>query len=115
MTAKQIYQRDRVRPRVVARRPVSAQSVLAGVLKDCGLDKELARYHFVLRWPEIVGEEIAKRTKPECLRNGALVVRVANSVWAQELSFHKKVIVNRLKKHLQGDDVVNDIVFYVAG
>jgi predicted nucleic acid-binding Zn ribbon protein len=103
------------RARIALRRPVAAQQVLGSVLKQYGIDKELARYHFVLRWPEIVGEEIARRTRPECLRKGALVVRVCNSVWAQELSFYKPVILNRLRKYLDAADVVNDLVFYVDG
>ena len=61
-----------------------------------------------------MGEEIAKRTRPECIRKDALVVRVANSAWAQELSFQKDVILARLMRFLSGDTPVSDILFYVG-
>ena len=102
------------RPRVAAKRPVAAASVLNTVLQRYGLDREIARYQFVLKWEEIVGKEIARRTRPECLRGDSLVVRVSNSVWAQELSFYKPVILNRLKKHLPDGEMVKDLTFYVG-
>ena len=102
------------RARVAVKRPIAAASVLNSVLKRYGLDREIARYQFVLKWEEIVGKEIARRTRPECLRGGSLVVRVSNSVWAQELSFYKPVILNRLKKHLPVGEMVKDLTFYVG-
>jgi predicted nucleic acid-binding Zn ribbon protein len=95
--------------------PVVAQQVLQSALAKLGLDKEIARYKFVLHWTEIVGEEIAQRAKPECIKNRALVVRVTDSAWAQELSFQKKVILTRLKRFLDAGDMVDDVIFYVVG
>ena len=97
------------------RDPLPIQQVLERALAKFGLDKEIARYRFVMHWKEIVGEEIAKRAKPECIRNRALVVRVTDSAWAQELSFQKKIILARLKKFLGKDDIVDDVHFYVVG
>lgn len=90
------------------------KNVLAGTLRRYGLDKEIARYEWVLHWEEIVGEEIAKRSKPEYMRGKTLVIRVTDSSWAQELSFHKEVILKRLKKHLQAEELLNDVFFYVG-
>jgi predicted nucleic acid-binding Zn ribbon protein len=109
------YQGQKRVSRTVLKRPVTVEKVLASVLKNTGIDKEIARYQFILKWPEIVGAEIARRTAPQCLRGGALVVRVCNSVWAQELSFYKPVILKRMKKYLDDQEVLNDIVFYVEG
>lgn len=100
------------RPR--RRDPLAAEKVLALALKKYGIDKDIARYKFVLHWKEIVGEEIAKRTRPECIRKDALIVRVVNSSWAQELSFQKEVILARLKRFLSNDATVGDIQFYVG-
>lgn len=94
--------------------PSPILKVLSSALKTYGLDKEIARYDFVLHWKEIVGAEIFKRTKPDCIRGKALVVRVVNSTWAQELSFHKDFILSRLKKYLKTDEVVEDVQFYVG-
>lgn len=94
-------------------RPVQVQGVLARALKRYGLDKEIARYNFVLHWGDIVGDHLARRTKPECIRNRALVVGVSSSAWAQELSFQKQVILSRLREYLDQHEVVDDVTFYV--
>ena len=93
----------------------SAEDILKSALRSSGLDKRIARYRFVLHWEEIVGASIAKNSKPECIRNNALVVRVADSCWAQTLSFQKEVILGRLKRFLNQDDIVDDVQFYVVG
>jgi len=92
-----------------------ARTVLSSVLSSYGLDEKIAKYQFVNSWSEIVGEEIAKRSKPDSIRNGILVIRVESSAWAQELSFHKTVILRRLEKFLGEDEMVRDLQFYVVG
>lgn len=94
--------------------PTPIMDVLNRALARNGLDKDIARYRFVTQWHEIVGRSIAARTRPECLRNGSLVVRVESSAWAQELSFRKEVILSRLKKFIGSEEVVDDVYFYVA-
>lgn len=94
--------------------PLAMQNVLKAALKQFGVDKDIERYNFVLHWDEIVGAEIAKRTKPEGIRGRALFIKVGNSVWAQELSFFKEVILTRLKKFLNADTKVDDVVFVVG-
>lgn len=94
--------------------PERIQSILSLALRKSGLDRDIARYNFVLHWKEIVGEDVAERTRPECFRNGALVVRVADSAWAQELSFQKESILKRLKKFMGDPCDVSDVQFYVA-
>lgn len=94
--------------------PALLQNVLGTYLRAKGLDREITRYRFVEHWPEIVGPDIAHRTQPECLRRGALVVRVTNSAWAQELSFQKQTILARLKQFAGPDEAVNDVLFYVG-
>ena len=95
--------------------PTAVETILSNALKQAGLDERIARYDFVLHWPQIVGEEIAKRTRPECIRGRCLVVRVIDSVWAQELSFQKQVILKRLQRFVDAEPGVKDISFYVAG
>ena len=95
-------------------KPVAAEKILYAALKKYGLDEKIGRYHFVLKWKEIMGEDLLRRTRPECLRNDILVVRVAGSVWAQELSFHKQAILKRLQPHLAPGMRVRDIMFQVG-
>ena len=105
------YQFPRVRK---SKTPESVQKILTSALSKFGLDKDIARYQFVLHWKDIVGEDIAQRTRPECFRNGALVVRVKDSSWAQELSFQKEVILKKLRNFISSDLKVDDVQFYVG-
>jgi hypothetical protein len=47
-------------------------------------------------WQRAIGERIAARSCPEQLRDGVLTLRVASSVWAQELSLLSATIIERL-------------------
>ena len=96
------------------RLPEGVGSILNLALKRYGLDKDIARYQFILHWKEIVGEEIALRAQPECIRGNALVVRVKDSTWAQELSFQKEVILKRINKFLGDELNLDDVQFYVG-
>ncbi len=102
--------RDRYIP---TRRPDGVRKVLNLALRRHGLNQRIARYQFVLHWSEIVGEDIARRTRPECVQGTELVVRVSDSVWAQELSFYKEKILGRLKEYFK-DSAPESIRFYVA-
>jgi predicted nucleic acid-binding Zn ribbon protein len=94
--------------------PQPILDVLNAALARSGLARQLARYRFVTHWPQIVGEEVARRTRPEALHNGSLVIRVSSSVWAQELGFQKELVLARLQQFLDSKEVVNDVRFYVA-
>jgi predicted nucleic acid-binding Zn ribbon protein len=92
----------------------TAAQVLSRLLNRSGLKQKLEKYQFVQFWPQIVGKSISAKAKPEALRNGILIVRVENSAWAQELSFQKTVIRNRLNAFLGAENSVKDIHFYVS-
>jgi predicted nucleic acid-binding Zn ribbon protein len=94
--------------------PALVNSFLEGVLRKFGLEKEIRKYQFVLLWKDIVGEEIAKRTKPSGFNGQSLMVFVENSSWAQELAFHKNVILTRLRRHFGDSQPVRDIIFQVG-
>ena len=94
-------------------KPQKADRILEMALKRSGLDKQIERYRFVSFWKEIVGEEIAKRTKPERLAGPILMVTVSSSVWAQELSFQKKALITRVNRFLGGRKVT-DMRFIVG-
>lgn len=50
-------------------------------------------------WRRIVGGRISDRAKPISLENGVLLVKVATSAWAHELSLMKNELVARLAAH----------------
>jgi len=50
-------------------------------------------------WPEIVGAEVARRTRPLTWREGALTVLTVSSAWSHQLSFLVPAILERLREH----------------
>ena len=90
------------------------KGILAKALSYKGLDKKVERYEFILRWPEIVGEKIAAVTKPEYISRRSLIVTVKHSAYAQELTFMKPVLLQKLAPFLKRGDIVSDIVFRVG-
>jgi predicted nucleic acid-binding Zn ribbon protein len=90
------------------------RAILSAVLTHRGLDKRVERYEFILHWPEIVGERLAEVSKPEYIRDKALVVQVLHPAWAQELTMIKPVLLESLAQYLKPGDIVRDMVFRVA-
>ncbi len=46
------------------------------------------------RWPEIVGEALARRCTPELVRDGALIVRVPTGAFAERLRMDERSILS---------------------
>ncbi len=67
----------------------------------------------VIRWPEIVGSQIAAHARAERVRRGVLTVSVDSGVWATELSAHLPVLLERLSQAV-GEGVVTDVHFVVG-
>lgn len=65
-------------------------------------------------WPRVVGEQAAKASRAEMIRNGVLFVRTRSSTWSQELVLHKHKLLQKLAR-LLGPGVVTDIVFRAQG
>jgi hypothetical protein len=72
--------------------------ILPRVLELLGLDDRFEEVKLMRGWAEVVGPVIAKKSRPRMLKDGILFIEVENSVWMQELWFHQKQIVDRIKK-----------------
>lgn len=105
--------RYRISKRKSRRRPESVEKIVQGAFRKYGLADKLAKYTFVLHWKEIVGAGLASKSYPEKIRNGVLAVKVSSSAWAQEMTFQKDIILNRLQGYLSESQQVRDIKFYV--
>jgi predicted nucleic acid-binding Zn ribbon protein len=108
-------------PRYESRKRYGARSdltlikgILAKALAHKGLDEKVERYAFILSWPEIVGETLAKISKPDHISRRVLIVTVAHSAWAQELTFMKPALLQKLKPYLRKGDIIEDMVFRVG-
>jgi hypothetical protein len=85
--AKKIHQIDRI---------------LRRVLRKMDLDTKLEGYRIWALWPDIVGDQIARRAQPERFRNRILFIRVSNSAWMQQLQMMKPVLLEKIQKALKG-------------
>ena len=94
--------------------PTAISSILHGVLAKKGLDKKIGQYSFIQHWEEIVGTDLAKKTKPAKIKGDCLFVYAINSVWAQELSFHKLIILEKLQKFLAEGQILRNVEFRVG-
>lgn len=48
-------------------------------------------------WRQVVGSNVARRSRPTSLTSGTLFVTVSSSAWAQELSLLSRGIIERLR------------------
>jgi len=93
--------------------PVSL--ALAETLGAFDLAAALRPHMAKAKWAEVVGPQVAGVTQVEAVRGGTtLVVRVKNSVWANELVLLKGDMLRRLNKAL-GGPVLTDIHFKASG
>jgi predicted nucleic acid-binding Zn ribbon protein len=70
--------------------------LLRGVLKGLGLEGKLEEGRLREQWPRIVGEAIARKSKPQEVRGATLIVEVENNVWMNEIQFHRGEIVRKI-------------------
>jgi len=64
-------------------------------------------------WKGLVGETGFRHSKPSSLKKQALTVRVNNSVWMQELTLRKRILLKGLKRAL-GKDRISEIHFKIG-
>ncbi len=85
----------RYRPKLKAPEPVDAILARAGEDRFAPDRPPIA----LPLWRTIVGVRVADRTRPVKLEDEVLVIRVATSAWAQELSLLSETILARLAEH----------------
>ncbi|MGO8881830.1 MAG: DciA family protein [Desulfomonilaceae bacterium] len=92
--------------------PKPAGSVLFETFRQMGLSSALARQSIVARWPNIVDSVVTRHARAERLMGDTLYVVVDSSVWMNELSAIKMVLLEKLNSKL-GRDVpkIKDIKF----
>lgn len=76
--------------------------ILPKILKSAGLDQKIRESEILTLWPEIVGKEVAERTRAVKIDNGVLYVNVDHGAWMQELHFMEKDILRKLRARAPG-------------
>lgn len=89
----------------------SISSSLKGLLRTLGIENRVREYQVIVRWPDLVGNEIAKVTEAEKVADQILFIKVKNPVWRNELFFLKTQILDKINNEI-GKDLIRDIKFF---
>ncbi len=92
----------------------SSIKTIGGAIRDLfeslGISGRIREYDAVVRWNEVVGEQIARVTEAVKIDKGVLVVRVHNGPWRNELTLLKDDVIEKINAAL-GEKVVKEIRF----
>lgn len=77
--------------------------VLDEVLATLKLDEHLAASQATELWQELVGPEVAKRTRAAGVRDGELVVEVQGAVWMGHLAILRQGIMEEINAKLPAE------------
>ena len=84
--------------------------VIDSAIRELGIGKRLKDFELLEKWPQIVGEQIAKVTTPQRMENGKLFIHVSKSPWRNELVFLKRALIQKINMVME-QDIVKDIIF----
>lgn len=74
---------------------------ILGVVENQPQWHEINRFHCLLQcWSEVVGCSAAQHTRPYAVLNDVLYVATSSAVWAQELQFKRRWILQKLNAQL---------------
>jgi hypothetical protein len=94
--------------------PLDAVStVLSGLARRLGLETKLFEFRLKREWGHIVGEHLATHTRPDSIRFKKLYLLVPNSVWLQQLSFLKPMLLEKVNA-AAGKPMVAEIVLRIG-
>lgn len=85
-----------------------AGDLVERLLKGFGLDERLQQYRALIIWEEVVGPQIAARTRPIRIREGILEINVDQPTWMQQLQLMKPKILAQLNAEL-GKATIKDL------
>jgi predicted nucleic acid-binding Zn ribbon protein len=88
--------------------------VLAKLIREMGIEAELAGQGALERWDEAVGARIAVVTRPRAVSRGTLFVEVRSSAWLSELNLMRREIMARLNAGADEGGRIEKIVFVLA-
>ncbi len=81
----------------------SAPKVLGGVIDNLvhslGIAKSYHGWMVVTKWPEIVGQQIAKEAEAIRFDDGVLYVAVPDAAWRQNLAMDVEKILNKIQSY----------------
>ncbi len=85
-------------------------SIIGSVVNRMDINAKLKTSGIFNHWEEIVGEEIAKRSRPKKLVRRILYISVTTSTWANELSLMSEKLIEKINSFV-GEDIVGKLRF----
>lgn len=88
--------------------PETAGAVLRRLLASSPLGGRLEERRLLEEWPRIVGDRVARFSRPVDLADGVLTLEADNAVWRQELTLMAPLILQRYNE-ICGEGSVREI------
>jgi len=88
--------------------PLPVSRLIEGALRQFGLHDRLEERAALLRWREIVGDEIAEHSRAVDLVDGILVLEADHGAWRQELTMLVPMIIRKFNA-MFGEGTVTEI------
>lgn len=89
-------------------------NVVATALDKLGLGGRMREAMVLVKWNDVVGDRIARVTRPLKMSEGVLFVACKSAVWANELSLHKDHIKTEINRTI-GSRILKEIRFSSRG
>ena len=91
--------------------PQPVSRLIEGALRRYGLHDRLEERAALLRWREIVGEEIASHSRAVDLVDGVLVLEADHGAWRQEVTMLAPMIIQKFNA-MFGEGTVTEIQWW---
>lgn len=90
--------------------PQPVSRIIGDALRRFGLDERLEERAALLRWREIVGDEIAAHSRAVDLADGVLVLEADHGAWRQEVTMLVPMIIAKFNT-LCGEGTVTEVTW----
>jgi predicted nucleic acid-binding Zn ribbon protein len=93
------------KPRTRSDDIVPLANIVDGLMRERVFSRGMPVAELASRWPEIVGERLARETAPAALDDGVLTVAVSTGPWGAQATFLHEEIRRKADEALGGDRV----------
>jgi len=90
--------------------PKPIADILMATLKQLGLGTKIKQHEVLDLWSQVVGDQIARVTSAESIREGKLFITVKHSAWRNELLFLKQELIQKINDKMN-QEIIKDIIF----
>ena len=89
------------------KKPVPISRLLSTVFENKKWHSKLELHRVFEFWNSTVGKEIAAVAQPSLIRGHVLWVKVADSIWMQQLHLQKIILLEKINQQLQSEKITD--------